>query len=78
MREKKGFGNLKLLNPRNLAREVHVYGYHFSWKMHTLTIVCSLLGISAIGVLFKLKPLFFWNYSINYGRVASGIYTEYV
>jgi len=27
--------------------------------MHTLTIICSLLGISAIGVLFKLKPLYF-------------------
>lgn len=51
MKNEKGF--------RNLKKEVHVYGYHFSWKMHTLTIICSLLGISAIGVLFKLKPLFF-------------------
>lgn len=51
--------NLKLLNPRNLAKEVHVYGYHFSWKTHAITILCALLGISAIGVLFKLKPVYF-------------------
>lgn len=51
--------NLKLLNPRNLAKEVHVYGYHFSWKTHAITILCALLGISAIGVLFKLKPAYF-------------------
>ena len=56
---KKSFEGLKLLNPGNLAKEVHVYGYYFSWKMHTLTMICSLLGISAIGVLFKLKPFFF-------------------
>ena len=51
--------NVKLLNPKNLAREVYVYGYHFSWKIHTITIICSLLGVSAIGVLFQLKPFFF-------------------
>ena len=59
MKKKKYFKNLKLLNPKNLAKEVHVYGYHFSWRTHTLTILCSLLGISAIAVLFKLKPMFF-------------------
>lgn len=59
MKRKRFFRNLKLLNPKNLAKEVHVYGYHFSWKAHAMTILCSLLGISAIGVLFKLEPVYF-------------------
>lgn len=59
MHGRKKFENLKLLNPKNLAKEVHVYGYHFSWKMHIFTIFCSLLGMSAVGVLFRLEPLFF-------------------
>lgn len=46
----------KLLNPKNLAKEVHVYGYNYSWKMHMFLNVCSLLGISAIGILFQMKP----------------------
>ena len=50
---------LRLLNPKNLANEVHVYGYNFSWKMHVFSIICSLTGISAIGVLFHLQPLYF-------------------
>lgn len=50
---------LSLLNPRNLEKEVHVYGYNFSWKMHIFVMICSLLGISAIGVLFQLKPVYF-------------------
>lgn len=56
-KSKKGmFAGLKLLNPKNLGKEVHVYGYHFSWKVHVLFILCSLLGISAIGIIFRLNP----------------------
>lgn len=50
---------LKLLNPKNLEKEVHVYGYHFSWKSQILLMLCSLLGIGAIGVLFKLQAVYF-------------------
>lgn len=53
------FWTLSLLNPKNLAREVHVYGYDFSWKSHILLIICSLIAISAVGLLFELKPLYF-------------------
>lgn len=52
---------LRLLNPRNLEKEVHVYGYNFSWKTHVLLTIFSLLGISAIGLLFQLKAA---NFSI--------------
>lgn len=45
-----------LLNPRNLEKEVHVYGYSFSWKTHLMVTVCSLLGISAVGIVFQLHP----------------------
>lgn len=58
-KREKAFWNLALLNPRNLAREVHVYGYNFSWKSHLLLIVCSLAGISAIGIVFRLKVIYF-------------------
>lgn len=44
------------LNPKNLQKEVHVYGYNYSWQMHLTLNVCSLLGILAIGILFRLKP----------------------
>lgn len=50
---------LQLLNPKNLANEVHVYGYHFSRKNHVLMLISTLLGISFIAVLFKMKPLYF-------------------
>lgn len=60
MRGKKRFWeNLKLLNPRNLEKEVHIYGYHFSWKSHILLIAGTLTGISAVGILFRLKPVCF-------------------
>lgn len=49
---------LRLLNPKNLQKEVHIYGYHFSSKTYILLIIGSLLGIGAIGVLFQLKPLY--------------------
>ena len=45
----------KLLNPRNLQKEVHVYGYHFSWKTHTLVLFLSIVGMLSIGVLFQIK-----------------------
>lgn len=48
-----------LLNPKNLEKEVHVYGYNFSWKAHLLLILCSMLGIGAVGIVFRLKALYF-------------------
>lgn len=51
-------GQFKLLNPRNLAKEVHIYGYNYSWKMHLLLNICSLLGIAAIGLLFQMQPVY--------------------
>lgn len=50
---------LKLLHPRNLEEEVYIYGYHFSWKSHLVLIIGALAGISAIGILFRLKALYF-------------------
>lgn len=47
---------LWLLNPNNLAKEIHVYGYDFSWITHALFILGSIIGISAIGLLYKLRP----------------------
>ena len=49
----------KYLNPKDLAKEVHVYGYDFSWKLHIRILLCSLLGISGIGVLYKLESVYF-------------------
>lgn len=58
-KKKRGlFSKLSLLNPKNLEREVHVYGYNFSWKAHVLVVSGSLMGIGAIALLFKLKPFF--------------------
>lgn len=59
LKKKQKWIRFKLLNPRNLEKEVHVYGYHFSWKKHLLVLICSLLGISAIGILYRLNPVFF-------------------
>lgn len=50
-------GPFKYLNPRNLQKEVHMYGYNFSWKAHLLVIFLSMIGVMAIGYLFKLKIL---------------------
>lgn len=55
-KRKKGKNHLKLLNPKNLEKEVRVYGYHFSWKSHLLLVFAALAGISAVGVLFQLRP----------------------
>lgn len=55
MKKKKLFRFFKRLNPKELALEVHVYGYDFSWKTHVQILVVSLLAIGAVGVLFQLK-----------------------
>lgn len=59
MQRKKLYENLKLLNPKNLAKEVDVYGYHFSWRSHILLILGTIAGISTVGMVFQLKPLYF-------------------
>lgn len=46
------------MDPRNLAKEVHVYGYNFEWQTHIVLIVLSLLGIAAIGVIFRLQAVY--------------------
>ena len=46
---------LRLLNPKYLQKEVHVYGYNFSQKSHLGMIACVLIGAIAIGMLFKLS-----------------------
>lgn len=58
-KERKIWKHVKLLNPKNLEKEVCTYGYRFSWKSHILLMTGTLAGISAVGVLFQLKPLFF-------------------
>ncbi|MDD6057737.1 MAG: hypothetical protein PUB98_05710 [Clostridiales bacterium] len=60
MQEKKNvLDKFKLLNPKNLEKEVDAYGYHFSWKSHTMLILGALVAIGAVGYLFRLRPLFF-------------------
>lgn len=62
MKKKKGknlLRGLALLNPKNLEKEVHIYGYDFSWKANIMVMLGSLLGISAIGMIFQLKSLYF-------------------
>ncbi len=54
------WSSLKLLHPKNLAKEVHVYGYHFSWKTQGIWMLAVLAGISTVGAVFKLAaPGFF-------------------
>ena len=57
--KKRIWENLRLLNPKNLEKEVYVYGYHFSWKSHALLMTGTLAGISAVGILFQLKAVYF-------------------
>ncbi|MBR5317208.1 MAG: hypothetical protein IKU39_04880 [Lachnospiraceae bacterium] len=59
MRKERFIRRLKLLNPKNLAREVHVYGYHFSWKTHLLVLMMTLFAMSMLGFLFKIPPFYF-------------------
>lgn len=53
------FDHLWIMNPKNLAKEVHVYGYNFSWKSHLILMLCCILGISSIGFLFQLDAIYF-------------------
>lgn len=53
------FSWLKLLNPKNLEKEVDRYGYHFSWKTHIVAMIGTLAGGSAVGLLFQLDTFFF-------------------
>lgn len=46
---------IRLLNPKNLEKEVDRYGYHWSWKSHMLLTLGVLVGIGAVGVIFKLR-----------------------
>ena len=56
------FGWLKLLNPRNLQKEVDVYGYHFSWKSHISVILFAGAASLALGALFQLTlPGLWWR-----------------
>jgi len=54
IRKKKTTTILTLLNPKNLQKEVHIYGYHFSEFTHALTIVLVLLACAGVGILFEL------------------------
>lgn len=54
-KKRKMWRGVALLNPKNLAREVNVYGYHFSWRAHSAWIFGALLGCVMLGVLFQLK-----------------------
>ena len=54
--KKSGMGeSVKLLILKNLEKEVHKYGYHWSWKSHVLLTAGALLGICAIGLVFQLR-----------------------
>ncbi len=53
---KNGVGEkVKLLNLKNLEKEVHKYGYHWSWQSHVLLTAGALLGIGTVGIVFQLK-----------------------
>lgn len=53
--KKKKIRVLRLLSHKNLEREVHIYGYHYSSKTHMLLIVGVLTGSVALGLVFRLK-----------------------
>ena len=50
---------LRLLNPKNLQREVHVYGYRFSWRTYLMAVIAALVGIGGIGMVFPAKTAVF-------------------
>ena len=58
-KEKRVWNKFALINPRNLAREVHVYGYHFSWKAHAVWMIAALMGGGMLGILFHLETSYF-------------------
>lgn len=55
MKQKKRKSIFRLLNPKNLQREVNIYGYSFSWKNQVLALICALAGMAALSILFKLS-----------------------
>ena len=44
-----------LQNPKNLEREVHIYGYHYSWRAHSISILGTLVGSWLLGFVFQLQ-----------------------
>lgn len=56
---KKFVRQLALLRPKNLAKEVHAYGYHFSWKAHTVWILGAIAGAILLELLYHLKAGYF-------------------
>lgn len=48
-------GMFTFWNPKNLQKKVDMYGYHFSWKEHTMMIFMALAGVFGVGVVFQLK-----------------------
>ena len=53
MKKKKGL--FKILNPKNLEKEVHMYGYNFSFRSHLLILITTLAGMTALGIIFRLN-----------------------
>lgn len=53
--KKKIYRFFRCLNPKELALEVHVYGYDFSWRTHIQILIGSLLAIGIVGILFQLN-----------------------
>ncbi len=49
---------IRLLSHKNLEREVHIYGYHYSSRTHLLLIIGVLTGSIAIGLIFRLSAPF--------------------
>ena len=46
---------LRLLNPKNLEREVHKYGYEWSLQSHIALTFAVLMAMGAIGFVFHLE-----------------------
>ena len=45
-------------NPKNLQKEVHAFGYDFSFKTYLLTVLAVLLLIAVVGIFFKLQAVY--------------------
>ena len=59
-RKKKAADIFRYINPKELAKEVHIYGYDFSWKIHIKILLGSFIAISMIAWVFKLKIAYFF------------------
>lgn len=64
-REGKLWSSIRLMHPKNLAKEVHIYGYHYSWKSQGIWMVAVLAGISAVGAFFKLTASGFFIVTVT-------------